>query len=60
MQVTIFDFSGRQLISKAIVNNQPSDRYTLSVASLISGIYIVEVQSDKGVSYMEKVVKGVD
>lgn len=48
---TVFDFSGRQLTSQAILNN------TLDVSLLRSGVYLVKSIDDSGIQSVHRIVK---
>lgn len=55
MQVQVFDLTGKRVIERNI-NSKPGNSYSLDIASLHSGIYVVQITTDD-VTYANKLLK---
>lgn len=52
-KITIFDLTGKLLLSQKLENNPEN---TISTAALTKGIYLVSVETENGISYSKKLI----
>lgn len=52
-KITIFDLTGKLLLSQKLENNPEN---TISTAALTKGIYMVSVETENGISYSKKLI----
>lgn len=55
LEVTVFDLNGRIVYSN--YNTKFNNKMEVNLSSLVKGVYLLQLKSDKGVQFVEKIIK---
>ncbi|MCX6188302.1 MAG: T9SS type A sorting domain-containing protein [Bacteroidetes bacterium] len=56
MAISVKDFTGRQILSEQISTNEGFNEYTINTSILNNGTYLVQVQSNEGITTQKLMV----